>query len=82
MREATVQRSDKAAETLNRDWGTHLDGKQIDRWAGQWTELLWNGHAALVAVQIKKWSQQLGLPRKQDGRDHPRRIVGAKRGLF
>lgn len=32
-REATVQAFDMAAEALNEDWGTQLDGKQIQRWA-------------------------------------------------
>ncbi len=34
-REAATQTPDKAAEALNRDWGLHLDGRQIDRWAKQ-----------------------------------------------
>jgi len=32
-REATVQTFDMAAVALNEDWGAHLDGKQIQRWA-------------------------------------------------
>jgi hypothetical protein len=32
-REATVQAFDMAAEALNEDWGTDLDGKQVQRWA-------------------------------------------------
>jgi hypothetical protein len=32
-REAATQTPDKAVEGLNRDWGTNLDGKQLDRWA-------------------------------------------------
>jgi len=50
--------------------------------AGKWTELLWNGHAALVAAQIKERSLQLGPPQKQDGKDHPRRVVAQNAGYF
>jgi hypothetical protein len=32
-REATLQSFDPAAAALNDDWGTALDGKQIERWA-------------------------------------------------
>jgi hypothetical protein len=32
-REAAVQRFDPAARALNEDWGTHYDGKQVQRWA-------------------------------------------------
>ena len=32
-REGAVQSFDQAALALNEDWGTHLDGKQIERWS-------------------------------------------------
>lgn len=32
-REATLHSFDQAALALNEDWGTHLDGKQIQRWS-------------------------------------------------
>jgi len=32
-REAATQSFDQAALALNEDWGTHLDGKQIQRWS-------------------------------------------------
>lgn len=32
-REGALQSFDQAALALNEDWGTHLDGKQIQRWA-------------------------------------------------
>lgn len=32
-REGALHSFDQAALTLNEDWGTHLDGKQIQRWA-------------------------------------------------
>jgi len=32
-REGTLQPFDPAAKALNEDWGTHLDGKQIQRWS-------------------------------------------------
>jgi hypothetical protein len=32
-REAALQSFDQAALALNEDWGTHLDGKQIQRWS-------------------------------------------------
>ena len=32
-RESVVQAFDPAARALNEDWGTHLDGKQVQRWA-------------------------------------------------
>ncbi len=32
-REGAVQSFDQAALALNEDWGTHLDGKQVQRWA-------------------------------------------------
>ena len=32
-REAVLQAFDPAARALNEDWGTHLDGKQVQRWA-------------------------------------------------
>lgn len=32
-REAATQTFDPAAKSLNADWGTHYDGKQIQRWA-------------------------------------------------
>jgi len=32
-REGAVQSFDQAALALNADWGTHLDGKQVQRWA-------------------------------------------------
>ena len=34
-REGALQSFDQAALALNEDWGTHLDGKQIQRWAEQ-----------------------------------------------
>jgi len=32
-REGALNSFDQAALALNEDWGTHLDGKQIQRWA-------------------------------------------------
>jgi hypothetical protein len=32
-REGALQAFDPAARALNEDWGTHLDGKQVQRWA-------------------------------------------------
>ena len=32
-REAAMQTYDPAARALNDDWGTHLDGAQVRRWA-------------------------------------------------
>ena len=32
-REGTLQPFEPAAKALNEDWGTHLDGKQIQRWS-------------------------------------------------
>ena len=32
-REGVLQAFDPAARALNEDWGTHLDGKQVQRWA-------------------------------------------------
>ena len=32
-REGSLHSFDQAALALNEDWGTHLDGKQIQRWA-------------------------------------------------
>jgi hypothetical protein len=32
-REGVLQAFDRAARALNEDWGTHLDGKQVQRWA-------------------------------------------------
>ena len=32
-REGALQSFDQAALALNEDWGTHLDGKQVQRWA-------------------------------------------------
>jgi len=32
-REGTLHSFDQAALALNEDWGTHLDGKQVQRWA-------------------------------------------------
>src|SRR5882672_3102232 len=32
-REASCQSFDNAARALNEDWGTNLDGKQVQRWA-------------------------------------------------
>ncbi|GMV96285.1 MAG: hypothetical protein AMXMBFR83_06530 [Phycisphaerae bacterium] len=32
-REAATQSFDQAALAINEDWGTHLDGKQIQRWS-------------------------------------------------
>ena len=34
-RESAVQAFDPAALALNEDWGTHLDGKQVQRSAGR-----------------------------------------------
>jgi len=31
-REGALQSFDQAALALNEDWGTHLDGKQVQRW--------------------------------------------------
>jgi hypothetical protein len=32
-REGVLQSFDQAALALNEDWGTHLDGKQVERWS-------------------------------------------------
>jgi hypothetical protein len=32
-REATIKSFDEAARSVNRDWGTDLDGKQVQRWS-------------------------------------------------
>lgn len=39
-REAALQSFDQAARALNEDWGTHLDGKQIQRWSEAMGEVL------------------------------------------
>lgn len=52
-REGAVQSFDQAVLALNEDWGTHLDGKQIQRWS----ESL--GHTVVLAreVEVRAYEQ-------------------------
>lgn len=50
--------------------------------AEYWTDLLWDGKVADVISHLKHCSQELGKPRKQDGRDHPRRTLAQNVGYF
>lgn len=55
-REATLQAFDPAARALNEDWGTHLDGKQIQRWS----EAL--GEQVTAARQAEVRAHEQGRP--------------------
>jgi hypothetical protein len=50
--------------------------------AGVWTDLLWDGGVETVVAQMQECARRLGPPRKQDSRDHPRRVVAQNAGYF
>ncbi len=50
--------------------------------AEQWTDLLWEGKVAGVVAQLKQCSEIAGKPRKEDSKDHPRRILAQNVGYF
>src|SRR3989304_8602092 len=52
-REAATQSFDQAALALNEDWGTHLDGKQIQRWS----EAMGRGLALARDAEVRAYEQ-------------------------
>lgn len=50
--------------------------------AEKWTTWLWEGRVTEVAAAIQECAARLGAPQKQDGRDHPRRVVAQNAGYF
>lgn len=52
-RESALQAFDPAARALNEDWGTHLDGKQVQRWA----EVLGQRITATRDAEVRAFAQ-------------------------
>ena len=52
-RESAVQAFDAAARALNEDWGTHLDGTQVQRWA----EALGRAVLATQAAEVRAFER-------------------------
>lgn len=47
-----------------------------------WVELLWNGDLEAVIAELRAQSEKLGKPRKNDGENHPRRVLYRNAGYF
>jgi len=47
-----------------------------------WVELLWNGKVERVVLELRAQSTKLGRPRKNDGKQHPRRVLAQNVGYF
>jgi hypothetical protein len=50
--------------------------------AERWTKLLWDGKVAEIISELKAASEKLGIPAKQDGKEHPRRVLHQNAGYF
>jgi len=73
-REAATQSFDNGARALNIDWGTHLDGKQIQRWG----EAL--GQSLVADRQQQLQAFQMGqLPRCKEN-EHELLVIGMDGG--
>jgi hypothetical protein len=50
--------------------------------AEEWTELLWNGEVEALIAVLQAQSEKAGKPRKNDGPQHPRRVLSRNVGYF
>ena len=57
-REGAVQSFDQAACALNEDWGTHLDGKQVERWSEAMGRVL----TSLRDVEVAEYAKGVRPP--------------------
>ena len=73
-REAATQSFDNAARALNIDWGTHYDGKQIQRWG----EAL--GQALVERRQKELESFKRGIPPACCANEHQLLVIGMDGG--
>lgn len=73
-REAATQSFDNAARALNIDWGTHFDGKQIQRWG----EAL--GQTLIEARQKELESFQAGVIPACPPNEHELLVIGGDGG--
>ncbi len=61
-RESSSHSFDQAALALNEDWGTHLDGKQIQRWAEKIGETV----LSVRDAEVRAFEQGYLFSRMQD----------------
>ena len=47
-----------------------------------WVDLLWDGNVEAVIVELRAQSEKLGRPRKNDGEQHPRKVLHRNVGYF
>jgi hypothetical protein len=74
-----------AAEHLNeaaRATQNGMSTTQSKALAERWTALLWDGKVAKIIPELQAWSAKLGTPTKQDGPEHPRRVLHQNAGFF
>ena len=50
--------------------------------AERWSTWLWEGQVRKIIPELQAWSKILGPPRKQDGPEHPRRVLQQNAGYF
>jgi hypothetical protein len=58
------------------------DGLERKEQADRWKTLLWRGRTEPLIEQLKIASARLGEPLKEDGPDHPRRVLHQNVGYF
>jgi hypothetical protein len=50
--------------------------------AERWTQWLWDGKVTEIIFELRACSEKLGAPAKQDGPEHPRRVLHQNAGYF